>query len=60
MYLVIELVNMVKPDNAIAPLVGNPKKVMQKGITIPPPPMPATVEIEVIRISRRRPTNSET
>jgi hypothetical protein len=39
-------------------LVENPKKVMQKGITRPPPPMPPTVDIEVIIMRRVKPRNS--
>ncbi len=49
---------MVKPESAIALFVENPKKVMQKGTTKPPPPMPHTVDIELIMISRVNPTNS--
>ena len=49
---------MVKPERAIAFFVEKPKKVMQKGITRPPPPMPPTVEIEVIKMRRVRPMNS--
>jgi hypothetical protein len=48
-----------KLDRASACLVENPKKVIQKGITRPPPPMPPTVEIDDIMIKRVRPTNSE-
>ena len=59
MYLVIELVKMVNPESAIAPFVGNPKNVMQNGITMPPPPIPATVEMEVMMIRRINPINSE-
>ena len=58
MNLTTEHEKIVNPDNAIALLVENPKKVMQNGITRPPPPMPPTVEIEVIIIKRVRPTNS--
>lgn len=57
-YLVIEQLIIVKPDMAIACLVGNPKKVMQKGMTIPPPPIPAIVDKEIITISKKRPANS--
>ena len=48
----------MNPDSAIALLVWKPKKVMQRGITRPPPPTPPTVEIEVIMIKRIRPINS--
>ena len=48
-----------KLERASACLVEKPKKVMQKGITRPPPPMPPTVEIEDIMISKVRPINSE-
>ena len=50
--------NMVKPERAMALLVEKPRKVMQKGITSPPPPMPQTVEIELIMMSRVKPMNS--
>ena len=58
MYLVIELVKIVNPDSAIAPLVKNPKNVMQNGITMPPPPIPATVDTDMIIINRISPRNS--
>lgn len=50
--------NIVNPESAMADFVENPKNVIQKGITRPPPPMPPTVEIEVIVISKVRPRNS--
>ena len=49
---------MVKPERAMALLVEKPRKVIQKGITRPPPPMPQTVEIELIMMSRVKPMNS--
>ena len=49
---------MVNPESAIAALVENPKKVMQKGMTSPPPPIPPTVEIDVTIIKRVSPMNS--
>ena len=49
---------MVKPDRAMALLVEKPRKVMQKGITSPPPPIPQTVEIELIMMRRVKPMNS--
>ena len=48
-----------KLESASACLVEKPKKVMQKGMTRPPPPIPPTVEIDEIVISRVRPINSE-
>lgn len=48
-----------KLERARACLVEKPKKVMQKGMTRPPPPIPPTVEIDEIVISRVRPINSE-
>jgi hypothetical protein len=58
MYLVTEHVKMVNPDIAIAPLVENPKNIMQKDTTIPPPPIPAIVEIVIIKMSKAKPMNS--
>ena len=49
---------MVKPERAIALLVEKPRKVMQNGMTSPPPPMPQTVEIELMMMRRVNPTNS--
>ena len=49
---------MVKPESAMALFVEKPRKVIQKGITRPPPPMPQTVEIELMMISRVNPMNS--
>lgn len=48
-----------KLDRASACLVENPKKVMQKGMTRPPPPIPPTVEIDDIMISKVSPINSD-
>jgi hypothetical protein len=47
-----------KLESARAYFVENPKKVMQNGMTKPPPPMPLTVEIDDIMISRLSPINS--
>jgi hypothetical protein len=47
-----------KLESASACLVEKPKKVMQKGITRPPPPMPPTVEIDDIIINKVSPINS--
>lgn len=58
MYLAREQENIVKPDRAMAPLVENPKNEMQNGITIPPPPIPPTVEIDITIINRNSPINS--
>ncbi len=49
---------MVKLERAIACLVEKPRKVMQKGMTRPPPPMPPTVDIDDIMMRRVRPINS--
>lgn len=49
---------MVNPERAIAFLVEKPKNVMQKGMTNPPPPIPPTVEMEVIIINSVSPRNS--
>ena len=48
-----------KLERARAYFVEKPRKVMQKGMTRPPPPMPPTVEIDEIIIRRVRPINSE-
>lgn len=48
-----------KLERARACLVENPRKVMQNGMTKPPPPMPPTVEIDEIMMSRVSPMNSE-
>jgi hypothetical protein len=48
----------VKPERAMADLVEKPRKVIQKGITRPPPPIPQTVEMELIPIRRVKPMNS--
>ena len=49
---------MVKPDKAMAFFVEKPRKVIQKGMTKPPPPIPHTVEIELIIINKVSPTHS--
>ena len=49
---------MVKLDSAIACLVEKPRKVMQKGMTRPPPPMPPTVDIDDIIMRSVSPINS--
>lgn len=50
---------MVKPERAMASFVENPKKTMQKETTIPPPPMPARVDIVIITMSKKSPPNSK-
>lgn len=48
----------MNPESAMAPLVENPKKEMQNGMTIPPPPIPPTVEMDIMIIRRKSPMNS--
>jgi hypothetical protein len=59
MYLVIEQAKMEKPDRDMDFFIENPKKVMQKGITTPPPPMPAIVLRAMITGRIIKPENSE-
>lgn len=47
-----------KLESARACLVEKPRKVMQNGITKPPPPMPPTVDIDEIMMRRVNPINS--
>ena len=56
--LVIAQRKMMKPERAIASLVENLKKLMQKGMNIPPPPIPATVDIDIVTIRIAKPMNS--
>ena len=49
---------IVNPDRAMAYLVEKPRKVIQKGITRPPPPIPQTVEMELIPMRSVKPINS--
>jgi len=58
MYLVKEAAKIEKVDRAMASLVENPNKKMQKGIMMPPPPMPAALAM-ARRVGRSRiPINS--
>ena len=50
--------NIEKPERAIASLVLNPKKTMQKGTTTPPPPIPPIFDSVKIIIKRMSPMNS--
>lgn len=43
MNLVMELVKIEKPERVIAFFVSKTKNIIQKGITTPPPPIPAIV-----------------
>ena len=57
--LVIEQVNIENPEMDMAFLVLNTKKVIQKGITTPPPPMPAIVHKAINIGSTMIPANSK-
>ena len=51
-------VNVENEATATAGLVRKPKKYIQIGITIPPPPIPAIVERALITMKTIRPTIS--
>ena len=58
MNLVTEHDNIENPDRVTAFLVSKTKNVMQKGITIPPPPIPAIVHSDIRNGKSNTPTNS--
>ena len=55
----MEQVKMENPEIAMAFFMGKPKNVIQKGITTPPPPIPAMVESAMTTGSTINPANSE-
>ena len=59
MYLVREHMKIENPEIAMAPFIEKPKKVMQRGMTTPPPPMPAIVLKAMIIGKMINPANSE-
>lgn len=59
MYRADEQVKIENPERAIAFFILNPKKVMQNGITTPPPPTPAIVLKAITTGSTISPANSD-
>ena len=58
MYLVMEQTRIEKPEMEIACLVEKVKNVIQKGVTTPPPPIPAIVDKAINTDSIISPPNS--